>query len=272
MTMDPILHAAQSDVGRIRHHNEDCYCADPALGLFLVCDGMGGGKAGEVASALAVETIRRNFSESVNESAHSVTSASDSDVSLTTNYLSRAISAANEAIHHSATTKEEWAGMGTTVVAAALSGHMLSYAHVGDSRLYLVRNHAIQALTVDHSWVAEQVRLGLLTEQEAERSPLRNIVTRALGASATVDVTVGELPLYPGDLLLLCSDGLTKELRPEEILEILVDAEDASTLAQHLIARANEAGGEDNTTVILLDMREDPRSGLWRRLCQRLAS
>jgi protein phosphatase len=119
--------------------------------------------------------------------------------------------------------------------------------------------------------VAEQVRLGLLTEEEAERSPHRNIVTRALGAAAAVDVAVGELPLFPGDLILLCSDGLTKELPSARILETLLEAEDAQTVARRLIILANEAGGEDNTTVIVLDMREQHHRGLWQRLCQRLA-
>lgn len=267
----PILHGAQSDVGRTRRHNEDRHCADPDLGLFVVCDGMGGGNAGEVASALAVETIQRHFAGTRDNPDLSDAEGPDRGVSSTTGRLAGAIRAANTVIYDSAGTRAEWAGMGTTVVAAALTGRMLSYAHVGDSRLYLVRNHTIQALTMDHSWVAEQVRRGFLTEEEAERSPRRNIVTRALGAGATVDVSVGEMPLFTGDLLLLCSDGLTKELRPTEILDTLLDVEDAPTIARRLITLANEAGGEDNTTVIVLDMREHQSSGLWQRLCHRFA-
>jgi len=266
-----IFHGAYSDVGRTRNNNEDRHCADPDLGLFVVCDGMGGGNAGEVASALAVETIHRHFAETRHDPEFPTAGGPESGASPTTQRLARAIMRANEVIYESGRAREQWSGMGTTVVAAALTGRMLSYAHVGDSRLYLVRHETIQPLTMDHSWVAEQVRLGFLTEEEAERSPRRNIVTRALGAKATIDVAVGELPLFTDDLLLLCSDGLTKELRPATILETLLAVEDAQTLARRLITLANEAGGGDNTTVIVLDMREQYNRGLWQRLRQRLA-
>lgn len=266
-----ILHGAQSDAGRTRPHNEDRHCADPELGLFVICDGMGGSNAGEVASALAVETIHRHFAEMRHNAGFLTEGGQESGVSPTTERLAHAIMLANEAVYRSARTRQHWSGMGTTVVAAALTGRMLSYAHVGDSRLYLVRNQTIQPLTMDHSWVSEQVCLGLLTEEEAEQSPHRNIVTRALGAEATVDVAVGELPLFAGDLLLLCSDGLTKELPPATILRTLLEVDDAQTLARRLIILANEAGGEDNTTVIILDMREQQSRGLWQRLRERLA-
>jgi protein phosphatase len=266
-----ILHGAHSDGGLIRLHNEDRHCADPELGLFVVCDGMGGGNAGEVASALAVDTIHRHFADSMRHPELSLVEKLDNGVSRTTHRLVEAIKLANQVIYESAGDNAHWAGMGTTVVAAALSGSLLSYAHVGDSRLYLIRNRTIQALTVDHSWVVEQVRLGLLTEEEAERSPRRNIVTRALGAEPTVDVAAGELPLFTGDLLLLCSDGLTKGLQPATILNTLLDSEDAQTLARRLIIQANAAGGEDNTTVIVLDRREQPNRGIWQRFRARLA-
>jgi protein phosphatase len=267
----PILHGAESDVGRTRSNNEDQHCADPELGLFVICDGMGGSNAGEVASALAVETIHQYFASMRHDQKLLTGGGLESGDSPTTECLARAISLANEAVYESARARQQWSGMATTVVAAALSGRILSYAHVGDSRLYLVRDQTIQPLTMDHSWVAEQIRLGLLTEEEAERSPHRNIVTRALGAAAAVDVTVGEIPLFAGDLVLLCSDGLTKELPPARILETLLQVEDAQTLARRLIILANEAGGKDNTTVIVLDMREEHHPGLWQRLCQRLA-
>lgn len=266
-----IFHGAQSDVGRKRPHNEDRYRADPELGLFVVCDGMGGGNAGEVASMFAVETIHRHYAEATQHPELPFVGGLDDRVSPTTNRLASAIKRANDVIYTSARNRLEWSGMGTTVVAAALSDHILSYAHVGDSRLYLVRNQTIQPLTMDHSWVAEQVRQGLLTEEEAERSPRRNIVTRALGAEAIVDVTLGELPLFPDDLLLLCSDGLTKGLQPSTILDTLLDVEDAQTLTRRLITLANEAGGEDNTTVIVLAVREQQDHRLWQRLRQRLA-
>jgi protein phosphatase len=266
-----IFHGAQSDVGRKRPHNEDWHCADPELGLFVVCDGMGGGNAGEVASALAVETIHQHIAEATRYPELPFVGEQDDGVSPTTNRLASAIKLANDVIYKSARDRLEWSGMGTTVVAAVLKDHIISYVHVGDSRLYLIRNQTIQPLTMDHSWVAEQVRQGLLTEEEAEQSPRRNIVTRALGAEATVDVTLGELLIFPDDLLLLCSDGLTKGLQPSTILNTLLDVEDVQTLSRRLITLANEAGGEDNTTVIVLAIREQQDHGLWQRLRKRLA-
>lgn len=236
-----------------------------------MCDGMGGGKAGEVASALAVETIHRHFAEATRDPNLPFVREVDDAFSPITNHLASAIKLANDVIYKSAGIHPEWFGMGTTVVAAALADPILSFAHVGDSRLYLVRNHTIQSLTMDHSWVNEQVRQGLLTEEEAERSPRRNIVTRALGAEAAVDVTLGELPFFADDLFLLCSDGLTKSVRPSTILDTLLDAEDAQTLSRRLITIANEAGGEDNTTVIVLAVRERQDQGLWQRLRRRIA-
>ena len=266
-----ILHGATSDVGRKRPNNEDRHCADPALGLFVVCDGMGGGKAGEVASAIAVETIHRHFAEAAQRPDLPLVHEVDDTFSPTTNRLASAIKLANDVIYKSAGDHPEWFGMGTTVVAAVHTDHILSFAHVGDSRLYLVRNQTIQPMTMDHSWVNEQVRQGLLTQEEAESSPRRNIVTRALGAEAAVDVTLGELPLFADDLFLLCSDGLTKSVQPSTILDTLLDAEDAQTLSRRLTTLANEAGGEDNTTVIVLAVRERQDHGLWQRLRQRLA-
>jgi protein phosphatase len=265
-----IVHGAQSDVGRKRLHNEDRHFADPQLGLFVVCDGVGGGNAGEVASALAIETISRHVAEAAQHTELPFVGEPVDGFSPTTNRLASAIKLANDVIYRSAGDRPEWSGMGTTVVAAALAEHILSFAHVGDSRLYLVRNQTIQPLTMDHSWVAEQVRQGRLTEEEAEESPRRNIVTRALGAEAAVDVALGEISLFPGDLLLLCSDGLTKGLQPSTILDTLLDTEDTQTLSRRLITLANEAGGEDNTTVIVLSIREH-HHGLLQRLRQRLA-
>lgn len=266
-----ILHGALSDVGRKRPHNEDRYRIDTDLGLFVVCDGMGGGNAGEIASRLAVETIHAHMTDAMDDPAHSFIGEQDETVSASTNRLAGAIKRANEAIYMSATDHPEWSGMGTTVVAALVNDQMLSFAHVGDSRLYLIRNRTIQPLTMDHSWVAEQVRQGWLTEEEAERSPRRNIVTRALGVEANVEVTVGEIPLLPNDLFLLCSDGLTKGVQASRILCTVTETDDIQAVSHRLITLANEAGGEDNTTVIVLAVREQRDHRLWQRLRQRLA-
>jgi PPM family protein phosphatase len=215
------LHSAKSDTGLKRPHNEDRYVADPPLGLYVVCDGMGGGNAGEIASALAVEAIHAHLAEAVRHADLPLIGPCDATVSAPANRLASAIRAANDVVHRESWSRPDYAGMGTTVVAALLREEVLAIAHVGDSRLYLVRNGTIQALTTDHSWVAEQILKGLMTEEEAEGSPRRNIVTRALGVESSVDVELTEVPVKSGDMLLLCSDGLTRGVRPDDILHIL---------------------------------------------------
>lgn len=266
-----IVHGALSHPGRTRMHNEDRYGVDPDLGLFVVCDGMGGEKAGEVASELAVETIRKHLLATAGMCARPSLGQPDDTVSLVTNRLASAVRLANETIYSSAVDHVEWSGMGTTVVAAVIHDDVLSYAHVGDSRLYLLRHGTMQAVTVDHSWVADQVRLGWLTEEEAERSSQRNIVTRALGSDWHVDIALGELPLLPNDWLVLCSDGLTRELRADEIRESLMDAQDAQAASHRLVNLANAAGGGDNITVIVLAVREARQHGFWQRVRRRMA-
>jgi protein phosphatase len=194
----------------------------------------------------------------------------DETVSTRTNRLAGAIRLANERIHRAAMEQSAWSGMGTTVVAAQVSEGLLSFAHVGDSRLYLIRDRTIQPLTSDHSWVAEQIRQGLLTEDEADRSPRRNIVTRAVGVEAAVDVAAGEVPLFPYDVLLLCTDGLTRGVSTSRILHHVMDTDDAQAVSQRLVALANDAGGEDNTTVVVLAV-QDADEGLWLQLRRRLA-
>jgi protein phosphatase len=156
--------------------------------------------------------------------------------------------------------------MGTTVVAALLNEEALAIAHVGDSRLYLVRDGTIQPITTDHSWVAEQILKGFMTEEEAERSPSKHIVTRALGVENSVEVEVREIPVTNGDLLLLCSDGLTRVVNTNDILQILRGAEGLSGMSDGLISMANEAGGDDNTTVIIVALRDERQTGLWDRV------
>ncbi|HJT18879.1 MAG TPA: Stp1/IreP family PP2C-type Ser/Thr phosphatase [Nitrospira sp.] len=259
----PVLHSGKSDVGLKRSHNEDRFLADPELGLYVVCDGMGGGNAGEVASMMAIETIYAHLLAGAQESA----SLSDRDVNVspTTHRLADAVRAANLAIHRASWTHPAYAGMGTTVVAVLLMDGLLSIAHVGDSRLYLVRHAHIQALTADHSWVAEQVQRGLLTEQEAERSPKRNIVTRALGVEPHVEVEIGEIPVRRGDRFLLCSDGLTRGVPVQDIHRAIEESSDPNAMTDRLLAMANQAGGEDNTTVLLLVVQKEPSHRFWHR-------
>ena len=261
------LHFAKSDVGRKRPHNEACFAADASLGLYLVCDGMGGGNAGEVASRMAIESILTHITS---EEDHSAAGIQDDDPNLmpATNQLARAIRAANAAVFRASWQSPKYAGMGTTVAAARLSGSTLSIAHVGDSRVYLIRNGMMQALTADHSWVAEQVAQGYMTDEEAERSPRRNIVTRALGVESSVDIDLAEMPVLNGDLLLLCSDGLTRGVRCSDMLRALQKDGDLAEKTDRLIALANDAGGEDNITVMLVTVEGNAAGRLWHRLTQ----
>jgi serine/threonine protein phosphatase PrpC len=266
------LHSAKSDTGLKRPNNEDRFVADPALGLYVVCDGMGGGNAGEVASALAVEAIHRHLAEAARHADFPMIGPCDAMVSAEGNRLASAIRAANDVIHHESWNKPDYAGMGTTVVAAFLHDEVLTIAHVGDSRLYLIRNGAIQALTTDHSWVAEQILKGHMTEEEAAGSSRRNIVTRALGVEGDVDVELTEVPIKSGDMLLLCSDGLTRGVGPNDMLHILNGSEALPSMSDRLIALANDAGGDDNTTVIVVALREEFQAGLWERLKKRFVA
>jgi protein phosphatase len=264
------LHFAKSDIGRKRAHNEDCFVADGALGLYVVCDGMGGGNAGEVASRMAIETIVAYVRSAAAEGASAAgTVPDDPNLTSATNQLAQAIRAANATVFRASWEHPKFAGMGTTVAAARLSGHTLSIAHVGDSRVYLMRDGAMQALTADHSWVAEQVAQGYMTEEEAERSPRRNIVTRALGVESTVDIELAELSVSAGDLLLLCSDGLTRGVRCSEMLRMLEQDGELSEKTDRLIALANDAGGEDNITVMLVAVEGGAAGRLWHRIKQR---
>jgi protein phosphatase len=266
------LHSAKSDTGLKRPHNEDRFVANPPLGLYVVCDGMGGGNAGEIASTLAVEAIQAHLAEAALNADLPLIGPFNATVSAPANRLGSAIRAANDVVHRESWSRPDYAGMGTTVVAALLREEVLAIAHVGDSRLYLVRNGTIQALTTDHSWVAEQILKGLITEEEAKRSPRRNIVTKALGVESSVDVELTEVPVKSGDMLLLCSDGLTRGVHPNDILHILSGSEDLPTMSDRLIVMANEAGGDDNTTVIVVTLRDELQAGLWERLKKRFVA
>ena len=257
---------AKSDVGLKRSHNEDSLCVEPQLGLFVVCDGMGGHNAGEVASYLASDVVRKYVREQRQQGDPALADGYDPRFASGTNRLASAIRVANETVHRAAMSRSDYEGMGTTIVAALLDGPVVSIAHVGDSRAYMVREGALAKLTEDHSLVAEQVRRGLLTEEEAEHSPQQNIITRAIGMEATIEVSLNELTLIPGDCLLLCSDGLTKGVRAAQILDAIQDGPDAQAASDQLVALANQAGGEDNTTVIVIMTRQRVTHELWSRL------
>lgn len=265
-----LAYGAKSDVGLKRTQNEDRFCADSHLGLCVVCDGMGGRNAGEVASELAVEVIHKHVLEAVQDENLPMVGQYDPTFLPQTNRLASALRLANQAVHREAQHQQSHAGMGTTVVSALIAGQVLSLAHVGDSRLYVIRGDTIQLLTADHSVVAEQVRHELLTQEEADRSPYKHVLTRGLGVAATVEVELGEVPVMNGDVLVLCSDGLTVGVKPRDMLQAIRREWNPQAIADRLVAMANAAGGEDNTTVVVVCLGQETRQELWRRIWNRI--
>lgn len=204
-------------MGRVRSNNEDCYRLVPEMGLFVLSDGMGGEAHGEVASALAVETVVKHCIEGENNPAAPIFGETQPSWSAKTKRLSSAVHLANKKIFESASADSEQTGMGATLTAIWLADDRMSIAHVGDSRAYVLRTGSLQQLTSDHSLVAEQVRRGLLTSAQAEESDMQSVLLRALGANPEVEVDAEEHPLFPRDVLLLCSDGLTRMVTEPEI-------------------------------------------------------
>ncbi len=262
-------YGAKSDTGLKRDHNEDRFCADPDLGLYVVCDGMGGHRAGEIASARAVEVISHHVSAAARNRAHPLIGVYRPEFSERTNRLASAVRLANQTIYQEASSCPDYAGMGTTVVSVLLSEDVLSIAHVGDSRAYLMRDGSLHPLTIDHSLVAEQVRCGVLDTQEEVCVAHKHMLTRAVGVAATVDVELGEVPLLRNDLLLLCSDGLTSGVPPSKILLSLEEQVEPQIMSEELVALSNAAGGEDNTTVIVV-MLPSSNPTIWQRIRGRL--
>jgi PPM family protein phosphatase len=247
-----IKSGGMSDVGRVRANNEDCFRMVPEMGLFVLSDGMGGEAHGEVASAMAVETVVKHCIEGENNPALPVFGETQAGWSARTKRLSSAVHLANKKIFDSAAAHPEQTGMGATLTAAWITESFLSIAHVGDSRAYLLRTGALQQLTSDHSLVAEQVRRGILTSAQAEESEMQSVLLRALGANPDVEVDADDHILFARDVLLLCSDGLTRMVTEPEIAGTLQSEPDPSAAAEKLVALANERGGGDNVTVIVV--------------------
>ncbi len=248
-------YAAASDRGRVRKNNEDAFWADPGLGFFAVADGMGGHAAGEVASRLALETLRQSIAESKQKRQTEGSPDQTALLSPPSTLLVNGIRLANQAVFQSSQEKEEYRGMGTTIVALYFFDSSSVVAHVGDSRLYRIRGGKIAQLTEDHSLVWEQYRQGLISKEALSGSSLKNIVTRALGMNPTVDVDVQETDLKRGDLLILCSDGLSDLVRDEELMETVLGASgDLHRACRELTQLANQRGGKDNITVLLIQI------------------
>ena len=247
-----IVSGGVSSVGRVRANNEDSFKIVEALNLFVLSDGMGGEAHGEVASALAVETVVKHCLETEADPAMTVFGDMPAGWSEKTKRLSSAVHLANKSIYDSAQAHPEQHGMGATLTAAWIDGSKLSIAHVGDSRAYLLRSGNLQQLTSDHSLVAEQVRRGILTPAEAERSEMQSVLLRALGAHLEIEVDAEEHTLFGRDVLVLCSDGLTRMVTEPEIAGTLQAEPDPAKAAARLVELANEQGGADNVTVLVV--------------------
>jgi protein phosphatase len=245
--------AAKTDVGRKRQGNEDRFCLDPTLGLYVVADGMGGHAAGEVASRLAVETIQEWMGKYLSGADVAIVGPAAAAGSAEANFLLSSIRLANRIIFDSAKDRREYTGMGTTVVAVLAQDDRFVLAHVGDSRIYRIRRDHIVQISRDHSFVQEQVDSGMMSAAEAHQSQYRHMITRALGLKESVDVDLTEEPARPGDVLLLCSDGLSDLLDDEDMLVAVRDhAGDLDQACQALVDRANAKGGDDNITVLVV--------------------
>jgi serine/threonine protein phosphatase PrpC len=241
-----------SHVGRQRQHNEDSYLVEDDAKLFLVADGMGGHAAGEIASRIAVDSINEFIVHSKSDDG-TWPHAYDEHFRRSTNRLMAAVRLANTRVLEAMRKDARLRGMGTTVVACLVDDDLISVAHVGDSRAYLIRDKQLSRITNDHSWVFEQVQAGMLTEAEAEKHPLRNVITRALGGALQVSPDASEIEARPGDVYLLCSDGLTGMVSEDEILKVVTQNDgDLKKACHQLIDIANEHGGLDNVTAVLV--------------------
>ncbi len=232
-----------SDVGRVRSRNEDSYAVEPDSSLFIVADGMGGHGNGHIASRIAISAVRDAYD-------------SDSEPPQGTQEIAERLRAAfahaHDQIRRAGEDDSSLRGMGTTLIATVVDGDSAIIGHIGDSRAYALRDGALTQLTEDHSWVHEQVSAGHLSEAQAREHPFKSVVTRALGGEQPSDADLRRVKLEKGDLLVLCSDGLTGMLTDDEIVDILLEGGSLEERCERLVEAANERGGVDNITVVLL--------------------
>jgi serine/threonine protein phosphatase PrpC len=241
-----------SDVGRKRAHNEDAYLLDDEVGLYVVADGMGGHAAGEIASQESVEAVFNMVARGVTSLAPLTGTPSDDEVRAALRLMESAVQSATYMVFSMAEVDRTRAGMGTTISAALVRGEHAITAQVGDSRVYRIRGSEVQQLTEDHTLIAWQLKQGLITPQEARRSPHRNVITRAVGNRDYVQVDTRIVHVEPGDRLLLCSDGLHGYLRGADIAPIC--ALGGAAAVQRFVDVANERGGRDNITALLVEL------------------
>lgn len=230
----------KTDKGLVRKENEDAFCIEKDLGLLAIADGMGGHASGEVASKMAIEILRESFKKGEEPLPERLNSG---------------VKLANRTIYEAAHSQPQLSGMGTTLTAVLLNGDRLAIAHVGDSRAYLIRGGVIEQITDDHTVVSEQVVRGMMTREEAARSDMRNILSRALGIGPEVKVDLEELTVSENDKLVLCSDGLSELVSDDEILLEVQSGHRPDMVCDELINLANQRGGGDNITVIVAHLR-----------------
>src|SRR6478672_6182495 len=248
--------AGKTDVGCVRANNEDNYGFDSRYGIFVVCDGMGGQAAGEVASKMGVDILLDYFRTQASGAANQ--SLNGQNGSSGVQSLANAIELANKTIFQAGQQQNGRNGMGSTIVAALVRGNSLAIANVGDSRIYLVRQGTIQQLTQDHSLVMEQVRRGYITLQQAQQSEMQNIILRALGSEEVVEADIEDLIALPGDVLVMASDGLTRYVPDEDILKIVQGPRGLQRACSELVRTARECGGDDNITCLLVRIVDRP--------------
>jgi serine/threonine protein phosphatase PrpC len=253
--------AGKTDVGLVRKNNEDNFGYDNRIGIFVVCDGMGGQAAGELASKIAVDTVLGYFHQEQKHSGSEVLGRGFAEVSERANALANAVQLANKAIREVSSNDAESAGMGCTLVAARVEGNLFSIAHVGDSRIYLIRQGTIQQLTTDHSLVMEQVRRGMITLEEAETVEMQNVIVRALGSEDSVEPDLADLSLEPNDTLLMCSDGLSRYVKDSAMLEVIGHIENLEDACDGLIEAAKSGASDDNITCLLIRAVEQSWGG-----------
>lgn len=248
--MNYVIQAAgMTDIGLVRKNNEDNFGYDLRHGIFVVCDGMGGQQAGELASKIAVDTVLSFYRETGDATRAGVPQFEG--VSQRAADLAGAIQLANQAIHEAGARDISVAGMGSTIVAVAVEGNLFSIANVGDSRIYLIRKSEVAQLTQDHSLVMEQVRRGLMTLEEAENSRMQNVIVRALGTDDTVEPDLADHEFSSEDVLLLCSDGFSRYVKEEKMAEA-AGQESLDKACNDLIEAAKAAGSDDNITCLLI--------------------
>jgi PPM family protein phosphatase len=247
--------ARHTDTGQLRTRNEDAIASDASIGLAVLADGMGGYNAGDVASQMAVLTITAELMAGFNQTHQS---GKQVDSQLASNLMSHAVNTANKAIYQVSTEQSQCAGMGTTLVLSLFVDNQAVIGHIGDSRAYVMRNDQLTQLTNDHSLLQEQIDSGLLTLQQAKVATYKNFVTKALGVDTVTDLEINIHRVEVGDLYLLCSDGLTDMVEQHDIETTLIEQQDdLESAANTLIRKANQQGGKDNISVILISIVEE---------------